>query len=100
MVDGSTVSTIDLYGKEFVLLTGPDGVAWEKAAGAAGLPVPVKAYRLDADAAQRHGVKADGALLVRPDGFVAWREPTVVEGEPEALLGSVLDTVLARARAA
>lgn len=98
-VNGSRTSTIDLYGSDFVLLTGPDGADWEQAVNSAGAVVPLRAHRLDAVAAQRHGVGPTGALLVRPDGFVAWREPAVTETEPKAALGRVLDAVLARAQA-
>lgn len=73
-------STIDLYGKNAVLLAGPAGSAWVSAAQvvAKDLGIPLDTYRFGAEIAaqdghKRHGIDADGALLVRPDGFVAWR---------------------------
>ncbi|MEV0247551.1 FAD-dependent monooxygenase [Nocardia sp. NPDC050712] len=69
LVDGG--STIDLFGKGFVLLTGEDG--WERAGADAGVVV----HRIGASAAARwaaaYGVTEAGAVLVRPDGFIAWR---------------------------
>ena len=40
-----------------------------------------------------YGVSGDGAVLVRPDGFVAWRARTPVN-DPESALNHVLNTVL------
>jgi len=91
--DGKPVSTLDLYGFRFVLLTGPDGDAW--AAAARELPVPVDVYRFGVDltpatAADAHGLAPGEAILVRPDGFVAWRSTT-----PGAL-AAALATILSR----
>jgi putative polyketide hydroxylase len=47
------------------------------------------------DWAQAHGADSDGAVLVRPDGFVAWRARTSGT-DPEGTLTDVLDTVLSR----
>jgi putative polyketide hydroxylase len=77
--DGGRRSTIDLYGRRFVLLAGADGAAWLRAADAIRerLGVPLDAYRfgleLEGAGADAHGISPAGALLVRPDGFVAWR---------------------------
>jgi hypothetical protein len=41
----------------------------------------------------RYGIEPDGAVLVRPDGHVAWRSRSTAEGapdEPAAALGRVL----------
>jgi hypothetical protein len=45
--------------------------------------------------AQLYGVHPDGAVLVRPDGHVAWRAQHA-PGDPDATLGTVLDRVLSR----
>jgi putative polyketide hydroxylase len=66
---GQRSSTLDLLGRGFVLLAGPDAGAWCEAA--ARLPVPVRCERIAEHT--RLGIRSDGALLVRPDGFVAWR---------------------------
>jgi putative polyketide hydroxylase len=47
------------------------------------------------DWAQQHGTAPDGAVLVRPDGFVAWRARTSGPG-PERAVADVLDAVLSR----
>ncbi|HIV58145.1 MAG TPA: FAD-dependent monooxygenase [Candidatus Stackebrandtia faecavium] len=69
-------STIDLYGERFVVLTGPHDRDWFEAA--ASLPVAVDRYRLGVDVGRsdlpaRHGIGPRGVLMVRPDGFVAFR---------------------------
>jgi putative polyketide hydroxylase len=90
-------STIDLYGKGFVLLAGPDHDWSTTAKAAAGqLGVPLETYVLDsAEARERHGIMASGALLVRPDGFVAWRAPDV-SGAPGGELEQALRNLLSR----
>ena len=67
-----------------MLLTGSDGAAWraaaEEAAGAAAGADRVltvgEAADLEAPAGrfeELYGIEPDGAVLVRPDGFVGWR---------------------------
>ena len=107
--DGVRRSLLDLYEKSMVLLSGSGDTVWAPAASrvAAGLSVPLAAYRVggrrdddlvpeeDADWAERHGVTGDGAVLVRPDGFVAWRAEGKTQ-DPERTLTEVLRTVLRR----
>jgi glycine/D-amino acid oxidase-like deaminating enzyme len=66
-------------------LAGRDGGAWcTAAADAAGdVGVPVDAYRIGSAGlddggrfAEAYGLADDGAVLVRPDGHVAWRCPS------------------------
>jgi len=79
-------STLDLFGSKFVLLTGGDGASW--AAAAPNLPVEV--HRLDhAEFPEAYGISNSGAVLVRPDGFVAWRAKTA-DGASAHLLRGVL----------
>jgi hypothetical protein len=98
--DGERISTIDLFWDSFVLLAAPGGAAWvdaaQRAAKAAG--VPLRAYTVgtggdltstDWDWAQTYGVTGTGAVLVRPDAFVAWRSPALVE-DPDAVLSEVV----------
>lgn len=107
---GTRISTLDLYERSPVLLSSADGTAgWHAAAKdvARQLSVPLDAYRVgggpdaelspvgDADWAAVHGVGTDGAVLVRPDGFVAWRS----EGpstDPVATLRGTLTAILDR----
>ncbi|SDD14973.1 FAD-dependent oxidoreductase [Streptomyces prasinopilosus] len=110
--DGVRVSTLDLYERSLVLLTGDSGGApWHTAAAQAAqrLRVPLDAYRIgtgpaadltpgdDVDWAGAHGVTGDGAVLVRPDGFVAWRSEGAAADPATALREAVAD-VLARER--
>ncbi|MCW2871016.1 FAD-dependent monooxygenase [Actinacidiphila oryziradicis] len=104
---GGRLSTLDLYERSFVLLTGPPGRPWLAAAQrvAGRLGVPLDAYGVGpdqelvpepgADWAEIHGTADDGAVLVRPDGFVAWRAPGA-EPDPDQTLAGVLETVLSR----
>jgi 2-polyprenyl-6-methoxyphenol hydroxylase-like FAD-dependent oxidoreductase len=101
---GRQVSTLDLFGDAFVLLAPPRGDAWCQAASAVARRFPGLAIAThvvggtdiqdpEAAFAQAYGLSDDGALLVRPDGFVAWRAKSVV-GDPEKALGRALDAVL------
>ncbi|MGO4428466.1 monooxygenase, partial [Streptomyces sp. MCAF7] len=47
------------------------------------------------DWTELHGTTAQGAVLVRPDGFIAWRAEGA-EREPERVLAEVLQSVLCR----
>jgi 2-polyprenyl-6-methoxyphenol hydroxylase-like FAD-dependent oxidoreductase len=96
-------STVDLFGRDLVLVAGPEGEPWCTAAAAAGesFGVTVAAHRVtrDLDPAGRfgelYGTGEAGAVLVRPDGFVAWRARGA-HAEPEAELTSAVGRVLAR----
>jgi len=70
---GARISTLDLLGKNFVLLAPRDGHSWLHAAGEASraLGLPLDAHCCDIEEA--YGIGTAGAALVRPDGFVAWR---------------------------
>ena len=80
-LDGRECSTLDLFGREFVALAGRDGHSWRLAGEAAGsaLGVQVSTHVVDdvIDPSGKfgtlYGTGSDGAALVRPDGFVAWR---------------------------
>jgi len=81
---GERISTLDLFDTGFVLLTGRRGQAWRAASQRAveQLGMPLRCYSIgaedhlmdDSDAwPGLYGVGVDGAVLVRPDGHVAWR---------------------------
>jgi len=103
---GSRCSTLDLFGRDVVLLAGPAGAAWCAAADRAASRFPgleLKAACVGASSwgdpggrfCGAYGVEPDGACLVRPDGYVAWR----VKGDApnrEAAVGRALAAVLAR----
>lgn len=105
--NGERISTHDLIGTGFVLFAGEDGAAWRDAALAAAktLGVPMTAYTIGARSDVRDpdgrwvaacGVDPDGAVLVRPDGHVAWRQRTGVS-EPERAMEAALRKILGRA---
>ena len=75
---GAVISMLDLYGRSFVLVAGPGGDHWRATAEAAvgryrGLALSV--HQADAGVAEAYALDGPGAVLVRPDGFVAWRTP-------------------------
>ncbi|KOV69491.1 hypothetical protein ADL00_10950 [Streptomyces sp. AS58] len=107
--EGERVSTLDLYERSLVLLSDADGHdGWHTAAIrlAEEMTVPLVSYRVGtgpgceltpedgSDWRDIHGTAHGGAVLVRPDGFVAWRSPGPVE-DAESTLRQVLTTVLA-----
>ncbi|WP_051499366.1 FAD-dependent monooxygenase [Nocardia sp. BMG51109] len=101
---GREISTLDLFGSSFVLLTGPSGASWERAAGCAGAGLTIHRIATAAgpDAAlvdtegrwgEAYGVSESGAVLVRPDGVIAWRGRTA-ETHPDEVLAAVLRSIL------
>ena len=90
-------STLDWFDQEFAVVTGPLGNEWleagppgfrkaRRAAGAAGncpSPDPADGFQL--------GMR--GAVLVRPDGHVAWRMPWI-PSDPANELAGALSTLL------
>ncbi|MFE5096017.1 FAD-dependent oxidoreductase [Streptomyces sp. NPDC056638] len=104
---GDRKSTLDLYERTLVLLTDGEDVTWRRAAArvADRLSVRLQAYGIGpgadlepengADWAEAHGTTPEGAVLVRPDGFVAWRSTGSV-ADAEATLHEVLTTLLHR----
>jgi len=104
---GERVSTIDLFGTRFVLLAGSEGRAWMEAASRLGSPDRPKlvAHTIGeggelADPEGRwrevYGVEPDGAILVRPDGYVGWRSRAGAD-DPARTLETALDRILGRA---
>jgi 2,4-dichlorophenol 6-monooxygenase len=103
---GSRVSTHDLLDRKasLLLIANAEGSAWCDAAAKLGskLGVAVKTVRVapDGDALDTNGVwqrlsevgKA-GAVLVRPDGMVAWRSKSA-SANPAGELGAALRSIL------
>jgi 2-polyprenyl-6-methoxyphenol hydroxylase-like FAD-dependent oxidoreductase len=71
----SNISTLDLLGGGFVLITGEEDALWKEAAGA----LENITVRSIGALRKKLGIHADGAVLVRPDGFVACRVPRMVD---------------------
>lgn len=69
-----TESTIDWFDTAFVLVCGPDADGWQRAGEmlADRLSVPLQIKRLP-HLLGPLTIERDGAVLVRPDGHVAWR---------------------------
>jgi 2-polyprenyl-6-methoxyphenol hydroxylase-like FAD-dependent oxidoreductase len=86
-------SSVDVAGKDFVLF---GAAAWTVAAErvAATHGVPLRTLSADEKFRAATGLEADGALLVRPDGFVAWRAVAGVP-DPVAALTDVLSAITA-----
>jgi Aromatic-ring hydroxylase, C-terminal len=96
---GRRCSLLDLFDGRLTLVVGPDADAWRAAAAAAPVPLQVlgTSRELMCDAGQlarRYGLAHGGAVLVRPDGHVAWRCTRAVE--PVAQLLAAIDLTLGR----
>lgn len=101
------ISTSELVGTSWTLLCGPRSQPWRFAADALvrELGIDLRCRRIDAqpgvtDVQQAEfclavGIEPDGAVLVRPDGIMAWRCPTV-DPDPYAHLRSVVSELLFR----
>lgn len=72
----------DLLGATFVLMVGFDGEPWESAVLAINtgnlkpdLPA-LQSHRVSGQSRfyEKYGINSSGAVLIRPDGFVAWSE--------------------------
>lgn len=110
-IPGQNISTIDIAGHgAFALLTGIGGGAWKQAAEhvAEKLRVPLKVYSIGFrqdwedeyfDWENLSGVEESGAVLVRPDLFVAWRAPRVLPDAAacELKLMTVMRSILGHA---
>jgi putative polyketide hydroxylase len=94
--DGERVSTLDLLGPGFTVLTGDERWRGAVTSAAAALGVPITMHCIDDDNwATATGLAPYGALLVRPDDFVGWRAEKL-PGDPESELCQVLSTILCR----
>lgn len=93
---GERVSTLDLAAGCFGVLAGSQGAAWCAAAAALaeerGLALAAyqigpagDAIDLDATWATMAGLGLDGAVLVRPDGIIAWRSMGSADDPKQAL---------------
>jgi 2-polyprenyl-6-methoxyphenol hydroxylase-like FAD-dependent oxidoreductase len=104
--DGVPASVHDVLGRDFVLLAGPDGEAWCGAAEQmeTALAVPLAAFRVGPDGTlvdrggtfpDAFGIGRDGAVLVRPDGVLAWRSASSAP-DPRAALEQAMRRLLFR----
>ena len=104
---GQQISTLDVCSKNFVVLAGEGGgSAWCEAAAktsdSLGIELAVYRIGLSGDLVDPNnqwlslaGISTNGAILVRPDGFIAWRS----YGQPSSLtdrISGVMRKVLCR----
>lgn len=102
--DGRAFSSLDLLGRDFTLLIAPGGSGWLQPARAAAerFDIPLTIRQVGTDVLDqdrvflaRTGLGSAGALLVRPDGFIAWRSGDAAS-DPRAVIEHVLARVLCR----
>ncbi len=101
---GRRTSTLDLVGHgRFTLVTGLAGQAWAEAVRAIDRPLLDVAVIGGPEARDLYGywarvrdIDEDGALLVRPDGYIAWRRSSGLQpGErADQIVRSVLAAIL------
>jgi 2-polyprenyl-6-methoxyphenol hydroxylase-like FAD-dependent oxidoreductase len=102
--DGRRISTHDLIDMGFTVLAGHRGESWRGAAyavaGSLGVELGALTIGAGADVGDpekqwmaTYGIEADGAVLVRPDGHIAWRKRLGVI-DPKRELESVLRGIL------
>lgn len=84
------MSTLDLSGARWTLLAGPHGQSWLSAAAAVGESLDLHAHRLDLE---DDLLDPDEALLIRPDGFVAWIA-NILPKDPETALRQAINRIL------
>ncbi len=104
----SGASTLDYFGGKFVLLAGALGKEWRSAVRnlSSSLGAPIACFvagedmEFAADTNAFHtlyGISPNGAVLVRPDGFVGWRSAQSPD-EPEAALKTAITDILSIGR--
>lgn len=82
--DGKPFSVLDLVSSRHLLLAGPEGQRWREATEQAArqMKLPLDIHVLDSESTitdpagafpARYGLSDSGAVLIRPDGFIAWK---------------------------
>ncbi|MGH0484890.1 FAD-dependent oxidoreductase [Bacillus mycoides] len=101
--EGKEVSILDLFGSNFVLLTGAEPSAWTEAARdvSSELGVNIKVFRVGLSGdfvaqenvfSELYGIGHGGTVLIRPDGFIGWgTEKAVVN--PDVVLKEVMNNM-------
>jgi 2-polyprenyl-6-methoxyphenol hydroxylase-like FAD-dependent oxidoreductase len=102
---GKELSTLDLIGRNFTLLAAADGAAGCDSAArvARRLGIELDVHRIGHDGLQDEaggfatafGLEPSGCVLIRPDGFVAWRAGSGADASAERL-EEAITTLLCR----
>jgi putative polyketide hydroxylase len=94
--DGKRVSTLDLLGPGFTVLTGDERWRAPVTSVSAALGIPITMHCVGNDEwSATTGLAPEGALLVRPDDFVGWRADELPD-DPESELSQALSAILCR----
>jgi len=94
--DGVQISTIDVVGNGFILLTAGGGRIWAEAACelASDHSLPLKTQTIDEEAFRSaYDLDPSGAVLIRPDGYVGWRSRAITD-DPARTLREAISTIL------
>jgi putative polyketide hydroxylase len=99
--NGRRTSILDLFEDRLTVLAGPGGADWARAARRLG-SIPAQVLVAGRDLPDPHGtlraayrLGPDSAVLVRPDGIVAWRHDGPCH-DPGAALARAVETALGR----
>lgn len=104
MYKGKEVSILDLFGNNFVLLTGVDNSFWAEAVYdvSSKLGININVYRVGLSGdfiaqenifRELYGIENEGVVLIRPDGFIGWRSEKEVVN-PDVKLEEVISNLL------
>ena len=99
-VQGRRLSTIDLFDGKLTLLISAAGSVWRTAADTlpAGPPLQVLVIGTELSdptgaLTERYGLAGGGAVLVRPDGYVAWNAEAAESNADDTLRRAVAQSV-------
>ena len=96
--NGTRTSTIDLVGNSFVLLTAARGKEWSEAANHLANDYPVRLETMTIDDTgfmSAYDLDEDGAVLIRPDGYIGWRSRSKTN-DPSRTLREAMARMLGR----
>ncbi len=104
MYKGKEASILDLFGNNFVLLTGVDNSSWAEAVYdvSSKLGININVYRVGGSGdfiaqenvfRELYGIENEGTVLIRPDGFIGWRSEKAVVN-PDVILEKVMSNLL------
>lgn len=90
--NGKVISTLNLFDKQYVLLIGAEGHEWRRAAEQLALPISIYRVAPDGDLLDPENtwhaifeITTQGAVLIRPDGHVAWRSKEMIDNPLDKL---------------